>query len=316
VFENPFPLGANVGKFEWFPGPGPNNKFSGSSLKVTLETVGHQAITCLGSTNAGEYTGEKTATATLTLTGLQTSDGRNVPEQRRRGRAKIVTSPLSGELGFIQDFYEGEETLKVSVGLDLKHSPTLLTAHCGAAEVAVSGSVIVPLTVDKMAQSFTAKFVAPGGKQVPEAFEEGPTDVLTSNLGGSTEQTGLTASEKLVNQEPIEIKAANRMTAAGRVSARDRATMRGGQPAPTHPSFQRWTRTARGAGWTGPRGRVDRAAGRVDRLEDVDRARDDQPDRQQRGRPTGRPSLSWPLASAASCPSARRRWLLVSETYR
>ena len=208
VLENPLPLGSTVGKYEWFPGPGPNNKFSGSSRKVTLETVGHQAITCLGSTNSGEYTGEKTATATLTLTGCKRPATGEACQSSGAGAGEIVTSPLSGELGFIEDFYEGEETLHVSVGLDLKHSPTLLTAQCGANEVAITGSVIVPLKVDAMVKSFTAKFAAPGGKQVPEAFEEGSTDVLSSNLGGSAEQTGLTASEKLVNQEPIEIKAA------------------------------------------------------------------------------------------------------------
>jgi hypothetical protein len=209
VLENALPLGSTVGKFEWFPGPGPNSKFSGSSGKVTLETVGHQAITCLASTNSGEYTGEKTATATLTLTGCKRPTTGEACQSSGAGAGEIVTSPLSGELGFIEDFYEGEETLHVSVGLDLKRSPTLLTAQCGAASVEVTGSVIVPLSkVDAMAKSFVAKFAAPGGKQVPEAFEEGPTDVLTSNLGGSSEQTGLTATAKLVNQEPIEIKAA------------------------------------------------------------------------------------------------------------
>jgi hypothetical protein len=208
VFENPFPLGSTLGKYEWTPGPGPNNKFSGSSGKMTLETVGHHTITCVASTNAGEYTGEKTATATLTLTGCKRSTGETC-QSSGAAAGEIVTSPLSGELGFIEDFYEGESTLKVSVGLDLKHSPTLLTAQCGAEAVAVSGSVIVPVTtVDKMAKSFNAKFLAPGGRQAPESFEEGPTDVLTSNIGGPSEQTGLTGTEKLVNQEPIEIKAA------------------------------------------------------------------------------------------------------------
>ncbi|MCW3030951.1 MAG: hypothetical protein JWM66_1084, partial [Solirubrobacterales bacterium] len=53
VLENPFAIGSTLGKFEWTPGPGPNNKFTGSSGKVTLETVGHQAITCVASTIAG-----------------------------------------------------------------------------------------------------------------------------------------------------------------------------------------------------------------------------------------------------------------------
>ena len=44
------------------------------------------------------------------------------------------------------------------------------------------------------------------------------------------------------------------------------------------------------------------------RSEDVDRARDDQPDRHQRDERLDAHDRSWPSASAASCRSARRRW--------
>jgi hypothetical protein len=208
VEENPLPLGTTQGKFEWLPGTGANNKFTASSLKTTLATVGGKAITCLNSASSGEYTGLKTATATITLTGCQVAATKQACQSSGAAAGEIVTSPLAGELGFIEDAYAGEE-LNVSVGLDLKHSPTLLTAQCGGEQLSVAGSVIAPVSgVDKMTTAFTLKFTATGGKQHPEQFEEEAKDTLLSTLGsGSAEQAGLSSTTKIVNGEKIEIKA-------------------------------------------------------------------------------------------------------------
>jgi hypothetical protein len=201
----------NVGKYEWIPGPGPLAKFTGTSAATVLETVGHAAIKCSAGTYAGEYTGPKTSTETVKLTGCQRTSSKQACQSTGAATGEIVSSPLEGSLGFVQDFYEGE-TLHLSVGLDLKHSPSLVTAECGSSKeaVVVEGSVIGPFgSVDKMVAANTLKYKASGGKQAPEAFEGGPTDTLLAHFGTGSEQAGLTSTEKITNGEKLEIKGAS-----------------------------------------------------------------------------------------------------------
>jgi hypothetical protein len=209
VEENPLPENNLKGPYEWLPGPGAESSFTTSSAKTTLASVGGKTITCAHSTGSGQYTGVKTATATIALTGCQLTSNKQACQSSGAAAGEIVTSPLTGELGFIEDAYEGEE-LNVSVGLDLKHAPTLLTAQCGGEALSVGGSVIAPISsVDKMTATFSLKFTAAGGKQQPESFEEEPKDTLVSTLGaGSPEQAGLTSAAKVTNGEKLEIKAA------------------------------------------------------------------------------------------------------------
>jgi hypothetical protein len=209
VEENPQPPGSQNGEYEWSPGTGPSSSFSVSLGKTTLESVGKTAVKCAKASGSGQYTGTKTANATLTFTGCQRADTKVPCQSTGAGSGEIVTSPLEGELGFIDDVFEGE-TLNVSVGLDLKRSPTLLTADCGGSALSVSGSVIAPIgAVDKMLSSFSLRYQATGGKQMPEGFEEKPKDTLAGTFGGgSPEQTGLSATGKVANGEKLEIRAA------------------------------------------------------------------------------------------------------------
>ncbi|HYB24332.1 MAG TPA: hypothetical protein VED41_11070 [Solirubrobacteraceae bacterium] len=115
-----------------------------------------------------------------------------------------MSSPLVGQLGFIS------ASESPSVGWDLK--PTswarVLSLECGLAELTVTGSVIVPVTrVNKMVRRFSARFVAAGGKQVPEAFEGMPKDTLTLTEGIEEEQAGLTLAGHIAGEEAVEIKA-------------------------------------------------------------------------------------------------------------
>jgi hypothetical protein len=199
------------GKFEWHPGAGAGNKFTGSSGKVTLETKGNANVTCAGSTSAGEYTGTKTVSETVTLTGCVLATAKKEACQSAgAGAGEIVTSSLQGKLGFIVDQVK-TEGLVVSVGLDLEHAPSLLTAECGASKqsVAVAGSVIAPITaLEKMAPSSTLKYKSTGAAQAPEQFEEGSKDTLSTSFGGGpAAQSGLTATQKITNEEKLEIKA-------------------------------------------------------------------------------------------------------------
>jgi hypothetical protein len=203
--ENP----SRFGKFEWSPGPGAGNKFTGTSTTVTLETTGKSQIRCAASTSHGEYTGTKSATLGLTLTGCKLTSGGEACQSSGSAPGEITAAGLKATLGFIQDIDKEGEVL-ASVGWDLQHEPSIISGECGSAKraLAVTGSVIAPISpVEKMAAAYTLKLTQTGGKQVPESFEEQPKDTLSETLGGGpSEQAGLKATEKITNEEKLEFK--------------------------------------------------------------------------------------------------------------
>jgi hypothetical protein len=199
---------STIGKYEWTPGA-VAKQFSGAGTTAALETVGKAKITCAGSSNSGEFTGTKTATLGITLTGCKRVSNKEACQSAGAASGEIKASSLQGELGFIKDAVEAG-VLNVSVGFDLKHEPAIVSGECGAAKesLVITGSVIAPVAIDKMATSNTLKFKATGGKQAPESFEEEPRDTLSAAFaGGSPEQAGLTSSQKITYGEKLEIKA-------------------------------------------------------------------------------------------------------------
>jgi hypothetical protein len=198
------------GKYEWHSGPGAKRRFTSKGGKTTLESVNGTKVQCAGSSVAGEYTGAKTLSAVVTFDGCVRAASRESCQSAKAPAGEIVTSTLSGELGFIQDEVVGESSaLVVSVGLDLGHEPSLLSAECGGASEAlvVRGSVIAPIgKANKMSPSFSLKFKQATGKQQPEGFEGHTPDTLSATLGHGSEQVGLSATEKLAGEEPLEIK--------------------------------------------------------------------------------------------------------------
>jgi hypothetical protein len=197
----------HLGKYEWIPGAVANH-FTGSSKAVTLETTGKSLIKCLASSSSGEYTGTKSATLGLTLTGcVLKSTGESCQTGATAG--EIATGPLEAQLGFIKDLENGSEVVS-PVGWDLKNGSSIISGSCGASKqsLVVTGSVIGEISANnKMVSAYTLKFAQTAGKQSPEAFEEAPKDTLSESLGGAAaEQAGLKASEKITNQEKLEFK--------------------------------------------------------------------------------------------------------------
>lgn len=189
------------GKFEWVPGPGPAKGFTGTLKPVKLETVGHRLVTCTGGSDTGEYTGTKTETLSLELSGCASAGA--ACQSSGAAAGVIDSAALQGSVEFIK---ENEGTVKPLVGLDIVpvSGSQLAAFECGGAAQTVTGSVIVPIgTVNKMTGTITLKPKAAGGKQAPEAFEVGPSHTLS--LGG--EQAGLTSTATQLGEEPIELKA-------------------------------------------------------------------------------------------------------------
>jgi hypothetical protein len=201
--------GFGEGKYEWLPGPGAKSHFVGTGGKTTLEGVTGAKVTCSATSTAGEYTGVKTASAVMTLTGCVHAGTKAQCQSSSQASGQIVTAALSGKLGFIADEVT-QSASNVSIGLDLSGQPSLLSAECGGQKEALvlRGSVIAPIgKLDKMSSSFSVKLTAKSGLQAPEAFEEASKDTLLATLGFGEEQAGLTSSQKLTGEESLEIKA-------------------------------------------------------------------------------------------------------------
>ena len=94
-------------------------------------------------------------------------------------------------------------------GIDLfpaGHTGPVMEFSCGTTEVALRGSVILPVPPNKMLLTPALKFVGTKGKQKPEKFVGGEKDVLEASFGkGAYEQVGLTVKLTESNEEAIEI---------------------------------------------------------------------------------------------------------------
>lgn len=196
------------GKFNWIEGPGPNPKFTSTGTTTTLEGVGGAKVTCKKSTGSGEYTGAKSLTESIAFTGC-TLPSKATCQSAGAAAGEIVTSQLSGALGFIQDQSGPNDELLMSVGLDLSSGAALVAAECGGASepVTVTGSVIGALgKVNAMSSSLKMTATQSAGKQSPESFEEEAKDTLTATLGSGPEQAGLAGKQTIHNQEKFELK--------------------------------------------------------------------------------------------------------------
>jgi hypothetical protein len=200
------------GRYEWMPGAGSNHKFTSTGGSAVLEMSGGTKLKCASSAGSGEYTGTKTADLTVRFFSCHLAPGTTPCRSPSASAGEIVTSPLTGELGFIQDTEGPEKTIIAKVGIDFKGSPSLATVECGSQTIVIGGSVIAPISpLEKMTSEFAVKFSAAGGKQLPEAFEEAEKDTLTTIIkSGSSEVSGtaaMTGTIKLHNEEKLAIKA-------------------------------------------------------------------------------------------------------------
>ncbi len=199
------------GNYEWLEGPGASPNFTTSSSTVSLEGTGGAKVVCKKSSGSGTYTGAKSLTASLKLTGCALSSSKAACQSSGAPVGEIDTSSLNGQLGFIEDRSGPADELNVSIGVDLSKSPTLISAQCaGVSEaLSVSGSAIGAIgKLNSMTSTQTLAYTQSSGKQSPEAFEEQAKDTLTATFGSGAEQTGLATKQTLKNQERLEVKAA------------------------------------------------------------------------------------------------------------
>lgn len=191
-----------AGNYEWWP-EAIKNKFT-SALKpatiVTFETKNGTKVTCTGETDVGEYIGETEDRETITYTGCETSKIKC--NSVGHGAGEITTTLLRSTIGWLNK-------AKKQVGVDLAplSGATFAEFDCGALHVEIKGSVVAPIPGGKMLLTYAVTFSALKGKQKYEKLEGAPKDTLEMKFGaGPVEQSGLSATEIISNEEKLEIK--------------------------------------------------------------------------------------------------------------
>jgi hypothetical protein len=192
--------------YEWLSGAAKAH-FS-SSLKegtATLQTSKAQKVICTGLSSHGDYTGAHTVgNVVMAFTGCELAKVKCLSTGAKEG--EIVSSVLEGQLGVIST---GVTAVHNKVGLDLfpEGGTHVADFACRGTAAVVRGSVIVPVTANKMLLTSNLVYAALAkGRQKPEAFLGMPKDILETSLGGASfEQSGLKAKLSQTSEEALEI---------------------------------------------------------------------------------------------------------------
>lgn len=211
------------GRFDWRSGPGTSAKFTSTFEATTLTSPG-DTITCGAGNGTGEYTGPKSFKETLTFSDCSQSAKSEEEALCQNGvgstNGEVKFEELEGELGYIS------HPKRLAVGWDLKPASgsNLASFECGGANSTLGkslgtgttrelqGSVIGKvIPIDHMTNEFKISYALARGSvmQSPEHFEGGVNDTLTTLVGTAKtpEPTTMTASDRLVDEEPLEVLA-------------------------------------------------------------------------------------------------------------
>ncbi len=215
------PSPGKTGKYEWESGPGATKTFTAEAAnEPAFETVKGATVTCQsGQFKGAEYTGAKTEkfSGGLALDDCITAEGKVCTTDPEHAGVIEDPLPIEGELGVVSG---GADP---TVGWDLKDlvfaftcGEELKTGELGEAET-IEGSVIGVVVkksgsdLNRMSGTTRVQFEQQDGKQLPEAFEGGAKDTLSTTIvhgAGSSaqEQTGLSGTELNDYTESLEIR--------------------------------------------------------------------------------------------------------------
>src|SRR5580692_2548045 len=195
-----------TGKYEWHPGV--VKKFQTSAGgKAVLEEVGKYQVGCETESSTGEYVGTKeVANVRVTFKGCKVTPFICTTVGLKEG--ELETVPLEGRV-----VWEKEKEHKAA--LDLYPSDGMekfIEFTCGATlTVAVRGSVLVNVPVDKMSESVALKFKGKHGFQGLEYFEEGGVrvkDILEADFSGKGyDQADQIITSTVKSEEKLELNA-------------------------------------------------------------------------------------------------------------
>src|SRR5262245_35490265 len=209
------------GKYNFVPAGG--QKFTYFVEDPLLKTESGREISCAFGEGEGEFASGKTVNiGKIIFQNCQAAGAKTVYESFCQNiaafRGEVTTNELVGELGYI------ENGAKTRVGVDVKPKVgnALATFECGGANeltergmgtgtlLEVEGSAIGRIKyLNKPTEENLVTFTVKGGKQVPEQFEGGVKDTLTT-LEGLTKTAEATTFSGFIEAEgaaPLEVKA-------------------------------------------------------------------------------------------------------------
>lgn len=194
---------AKKGKYEWHPGSMKSGQTS-SGGKGILEEVNKYAVECSSESSAGEYTGTKTG-RNLIVRFKDCESGPFTCTSPGHEKGELETKPLAGQL-----VWENEKTGKVAIELYPETGETFIEFNCeGKLSVAVKGAILVPVKTNKMAETFTLKFKAKHGFQLPDYYEEGGVKIKAALYSDFAEkgyeQAGQNETVTVKNEEKLEV---------------------------------------------------------------------------------------------------------------
>jgi hypothetical protein len=172
---------------------------------ATLETVKKEKVVCKGETSTGTILSETTTETTPTFTGCEALKLKCSTPGEPEGT--IAVSALEGELG-IEKKGTTAATNKIASNLFRQgnRGGEIVEFTCGGFTIKVKGTVLFPVTANKMLTLATVKFTASKGLQKPEKFEGGAKETLSSSFGGGAfEQSGQTITTEQHNASAIEV---------------------------------------------------------------------------------------------------------------
>ncbi len=133
--------GDDTGRYEWSPGPGTAATFTSTSGAAILETVAKARVSCLGTTYSGEYTGPRTATVHMTLTGCElTNRSASKCESSGAHPGEVDLNTLEGRLGLIKGGSKPQAGMAFTP--EASAQPYVAQFNCGGTPVSVTGDMI------------------------------------------------------------------------------------------------------------------------------------------------------------------------------
>jgi hypothetical protein len=203
---------AKTGKFEWHPGVVKAGQTTVNTTGATLETVNKLGYHCTSESSTGEYSGTKEV-KNIILKFKGCESGGFVCTSPGHEAGELETKTLEG----VVEFEEGGKT-KLKTVFDLSpvgKTGLLIEFTCtDISAVKWEGSILVPVTPNKMLLEDEMKYISKKGHQKPEEYENAAGEVLKDVLtqefvekGKGLEQMGWNLTTKLKNEEKLELNA-------------------------------------------------------------------------------------------------------------
>jgi phospholipase C len=206
----------DTGPYEWNPGPSAQASIKGTSDTGGFGPLGAWRVNCTSGTYQGVVSGARTERATIVLKGCKSAGLQASCQNTGAAAGRISTYPLDGELGYIKR--SGTPLVGLLFRPTALTAPALTKYECGGAgsgsgaQISEIGSVIASTPIDKMSRELTVTFSASEGHQIPEAFEGGAKQLLTSIIHPSKsvtikERSSWSTAFASIFEAPLEIKA-------------------------------------------------------------------------------------------------------------